>query len=239
MKSDLDLIIETLTAEKIALEEAVENAVSEFDYLIAHYHHEALIELDNKLRVLRSFKDPLHQQKAELKRRKIFLSKRDMPPGVHQEAWELMSAKWNERFKNEEQAIEELEQSANRYFTDNQLIDDALFNLYEGIYKGFNISIDERDEFVLKFENTSGQLLISTEKDIVRYEPNYIIDNRISAHLQGLGFMFDYDKGEYVYKYNFTYFKDATPIKILLSRLIFDLYKLYDINQNCTLVYYN
>ena len=44
MKNDLDLVIAALEAEKKSLQRMIKQSTAEYDYLLAHYHSEALIQ---------------------------------------------------------------------------------------------------------------------------------------------------------------------------------------------------
>ena len=236
MKSDLDLVIKVLEAEKKSIEKQIKKCLSENDYLISYYHSEALNQLNSRLTVLYQFKDPLYNERQNLKRLESFYKKK--PDFVSDsKMWNRIKENKKEKIKKQKSEFEEKVKNINTFFNDSQEIDDALFNLYEGKYKGFKLLLDQLDEFELVFTINSNRLRISTKPYWDMNEPDFILDNRIPNPIEGLGFKFDPISYKAVYEYDMNNFKDAWPIKLLLSRLFFDVYQFYDINQSAKLVY--
>jgi hypothetical protein len=232
MKQDLDLIISALEAEKRSLQKMMKNSISEYDYLIAYYHSEALIQLNNRLSILHSFKDPFYNQREELKRQKKYL--RQKPEYIKDKRlWDSIKTR---HLKEIEKRVSELESQESIIipFHDNQEIDDMLFALIEGKMSGFQIAINLYEEIIIAFTVNNNFLLIT----INMYspdDPDFVYDNRLPNPLQGLGFEFDENSNAFVYRYNLTSFKEALDIKILLARLFYDV---FHIREQITIKYF-
>jgi len=149
-----------------------------------------------------------------------------------------MQERWRERIENYRLQIEEKCRNLNTFFFDGQEIDDALFDLYEEKCKGFKLIIHDCAEITFNLKNGTLIIAISVLSDYSYLDdPDFIIDNRFSNPFIGLGFKFDVDKKQFIYNYKTDKFKEASPIKIILARLLFDVLNLYDINKSAKLIY--
>lgn len=227
MKSDLDLLIEYYEGEKLILESSVKNYLLENDYLYAHYQQEGLWRLNNQLDILKGFKDPLYNQKRDL----------------------MVSIEWSSRFKNDDyfsiykdiiaERTVELEklnkQKVHFYFNDSQVIDDALFDLYEHRIKKFRLGLSKSSDLYLYFELDihnllgisikSGSVLGMYGYDLDDYDEND--DESQLFMLKKMGFKWSNDTtGWIVYHFDMNGFKDAIAIKIILARIAYEIFGL-------------
>jgi hypothetical protein len=224
MKSDLDLLIEYYQAEKKSLESSIKNYLKELDYLYAHYQQEALWRINATLGTLQYFKDPLYYEKQELKRIAEFTKGRKLNSYLKSFYQEQLIEKENNLNKK----------SGVYYFNDDQIIDDALFNLYDGRCKQFRLCLSKPNALYLDFELQDKQILhisLITKTDLEMHgydEDDFDEDDNEGQHpiLQKLGFRYDNDLKKIVYSFNMTGFKDAIKIKILLARMAYEVYSL-------------
>ncbi|MBB6127650.1 hypothetical protein [Mucilaginibacter lappiensis] len=224
MKSDLNLLIEYYRAEKRSLESSIKAYLKEQDYLYAHYQQEALWRLNITLGTLQYFKDPLYYEKQELKRIAEFTKGRKLNSYV--------KSFYQERLIEKENSLSK--KSSVYYFNDDQVIDDALFNLYEGRCKQFRLCLSKTNSLYLYFELQDKQVLnisfiTKTILDMYGYdEYNYDEDDNESRPyvLRKLGFKWENDLNKIVYSFNMTGFKDAIQIKILLARIAYEVFSL-------------
>ncbi|WP_114937937.1 hypothetical protein [Mucilaginibacter endophyticus] len=222
MKSDLDQIIEYFEGEKENLEMSIKRSLAEYDYLYAHHQQEGLWRLNNHLGVLKRFKDPFYYKKDEIER------------------W----LKWMNSFEDSERfsfykdviaqkrsELEKLsEQQNDHYFNDSQVIDDALFDLYEKRIRKFRLRLSAEENFNLDFE-ISGELLkithqLSSHHRNLVYSTDIDDDDIASRHpLITLGFEWDTNEKKFVYHYDMNGFKEVLPVKILLSRIAYEKFR--------------
>ncbi|HVV54299.1 MAG TPA: hypothetical protein VHC47_03180 [Mucilaginibacter sp.] len=233
MKNDLDLVIDAFETEKKALQRMIKQSAWEHDHLIAYHHSEALLRLNRHLHILYSFRDPFHNERQELNRQGKFL--RNKPKDIKHRLWKFVVETHSKEI--EERKLELEAKQKKNSFNDTQEIDDLLFAIAEGSIKTFKIIVPLYDDAELQFTREGALLLICINL-YEPYEEDFILDNRIPDPLKGLGFEFNADKRSYVYQCNLTNFKDATDIKILLSRLFFDVFNGYDVRQSATLKYH-
>jgi len=221
MQSDLDLLIESYESEKRFLEHSIKDYINEFEYQFAFFHSEALSQVNSRIRVLNSFKGPLYDEKEKLER---MISM--MPKIEDYDLEKFMRARWEERIKDQENKVDQIGKQKIPGFYDSQEIDDALFGVFEGKFKKFRLLLNKEDDFYLDFELKESKLLtISIElKSILNSDNIYSEDDLNDRPFKGLGFKLSEDGNCLVYQYNMAKFKDAGPIKMLLSRIVYDIY---------------
>jgi hypothetical protein len=221
MQSDLDLLIELYEGEKQSLERMMKEYIDEFEYLAAYHHSEALAFINHQLYFLYKFKGPLHEEKERLERMIKML------PKINDEKLApYMRPHWEKGIEDQKNKVKLLSEQKSKWFNDNQEIDDALFDLYERKSKKIRLLLDSEDNFYLDFELMQNNILvISIELDAVLNSDNiFREDDTYDRPFKGLGFKLN-DKGDkLLYQYDMTGFKEATPIKMLLSRIVYDVY---------------
>jgi len=225
MKSDLDLLIEYYEDEKLALSSSIKNYLLENDYLYAHYQQEELWRLDRQLSMLYYLKDPLYLKRQELERLKEVVNR-------YQDE-DRLKLIYERRVTEKENDIKR-SQSESLYFNDTQVIDDALFNLYEGKFKKFKLCLNKASDLDIYFEmNVDDFLCISIDSQAVLEMYGYDKDNydnedteREFFTLKKMGFEQMGESEWIVYYFNMNGFKDATVIKMLLSRIAYDAFGL-------------
>jgi hypothetical protein len=221
MQSDLDLLIELYESEKSFLERCIKDYIDEFEYQFAFFHSEALSQVNSKIRILNSFKGPLYSEKEKLER---MISM--MPKIEDYDLEKFMRARWEERIKDQEGKVDQIGKQKIRRFYDSQEIDDALFGIFEGKFKKFRLLLNKEDDFYLDFElKENHMLIISIElENILNSDNIYREDDLNDSPFKGLGFKLSDDGNYLAYRYNMTRFKDAISIKMLLSRIVYDIY---------------
>lgn len=220
MKSDLDQIIEYFESEKQLLELSIKENLAEYDYLYAHYQQEGLWRLNSHLNTLKQFRDPLFNKKRDIE----------------------SSIEWMSRFENTDSgrfykrniaerklALEKLSRDrVIEYFNDSQVIDEALFDLYERRIRKFRLCLNEEDNFNIDFEITGELLRITHQPDFESSNYDYAIhfgdddDDAYRHPLEKLAFEWSADNKVLVYHYDIKEFREALPVKILLSRIIYE-----------------
>lgn len=224
MKSDLDQIIEYFESEKLALKSSIKNYLIENDFLYAHYHQEELMRLESKLATLQYFKDPSYHKKQDLQRLK------DGFEGFDDD--NRLRIIYQRRITEKENEIRKDQLSAS-YFNDAQIIDDALFDLYERRVEKFRLCLDKPSALYLYFElNVNNLLSISISSDAVLDMYGYDKENydedeeRELFILKKMGFEQSDGSDWIVYHIDMNDFKDATAIKSILARIAFDVFSL-------------
>lgn len=131
---------------------------------------------------------------------------------------------WNERLREEELKLEELKKQKAAPFYDGQVIDNALFDLIEGKLKGFSICFREDEKICIEFKLNHEFIEIALSNVYLNeFDPE---DDENYQHIgifATVGFHPN-DNGRLINKYPLNKFKDAVEIKILLARLMYDIF---------------
>jgi hypothetical protein len=240
MKSDLDELIELCEAERQLLEDCIKDNTTEWEYLHAYFHSKALFKINNQLRILHKLKDPFYEKKLELERMNEIYKKWDK---LKPES--AINAYYQKKIEDNKEKLQELNQQKDKTVYDDQKIDDALFNLSEGAYKGFILYLNLKDDLGFTFELSENNMLhISISiKNLLNVEYFFYDDENDGGVsplniFKGLGFLLNDTGNKLIYKYDMKNFKDAASIKILLSRIIYDIFAYAGLDNTASLVYF-
>ncbi|BAU53304.1 hypothetical protein [Mucilaginibacter gotjawali] len=240
MKSDLDSLIELLEAEKQFLKTCIKDNTQEWEYLHAHYHSKALFKLNGELRILKKLKDPFYDEKLELERSIEIFKKRDK-----MELYLPADSYYEKLIKEYIDKLEKLNERKSEPFYDDQKIDDALFNLLEKTNVGFVLYLGAKDNLSFTFELSADNILeislsVKNVLNVDYFFGDDADDDEIGPlnKFKGLGFSLNHTGNKLIYKYDMSGFKEASAIKILLSRAIYDIFTYAELDKPATLVYY-
>lgn len=217
MKSDLDQLLAILEDEKTSLELAIKEALTDHHYESVYQNGNALNKIRSHLYRLNSFKDPFYENEQRLKRYGGLSVKQSDP---------YMQLYWEEFVEKEQGKINELRLIRGTALIDSQEIDNAVFDLHEGKHQKFRLCLPHRSEYLqLDFALDNAHFLnisIDIKSIISDYDPDDPEENQL--HLfENLGFRTDNENGIIVCRFNMNKFKDAWDIKILLSRIVYDI----------------
>lgn len=222
MKSDLEEIIEAYELEKAELEKQISEYVEEGDYIYAHYHNKALRKINKTLDNLKSMQHPFYRLILEEKTKAKNVSKM-LVSVEYKKYFDLFGTDFFAKELQEgENKINEWQLAAVSQIHDSQEIDDALFDLVKGVLNSFKLyfksSPDIFARFILKDHIIEITLLYDTD-------PYYNYERVFGdgKQIQALGFILKEE--QWVYHYHFDQFKDALEIKIILARLIYDIFR--------------
>ncbi|MDB4921175.1 hypothetical protein [Mucilaginibacter sp.] len=180
-------------------------------------------------------KDPFYDEKVQLERM-IKIRERFNKD-------EAINAYYKEIIDKDKIKLQKLTDQRSEPFYDDQKIDDALFGLWAGIYRGFILYLNKKDNLSFTFESTDDELLdISiSAKSALNVEYFFGDDDEEDRPLnkfKGLGFALNNAGNKLIYKYDMGNFKDAIAVKILLSRIIYDIFTYAELDNPASLMYF-
>lgn len=241
MKRDLDLIIEFYEAEKQLLEQCIHDNITdvhEKDYLHAHYHQEALHKVKTRLSILNGFKGPLYGEERQLEYLKLITDNWDSNDRFLSDSLKERLTKLYQRdIEKKEQEIEEIKSRKSPFVFDNQEVDDALFDLYEGKITGFKFYLSRKINFYLNFAKTADGFLIITIDITEAVEENFSFDEEFFNTFRGLGFTSNESRSRLIWRYNMHHFKDALTVKQLMARIIYEVLGQHNCDSPAELIY--
>ena len=213
MKSDLEEVIEAYEAEKAELEREIAAYAAEGDYYYAHHHSRALKRVNARLVILNELIDP-HYSDILQEQRKIQMYKQwGVDRKIDHESY------FSNQVPLSEKKIEEWQGAALNPTYDSQEIDDAIFNLVKGNIHAFKLYFKTDPDVYLNFMAVGHHVEITLPYDL---EHEYLHIFEDINLFKSLGFSFE--NGNLVYRYNLERFKDALEIKIMLARLIYEVF---------------
>ena len=235
MKSDLEELIEAYEIEKAGLEKQISEYVEEGDYIYAHYHNKALRKINNTLDTLKHIQHPFYrlisEEKAKARNMNKMLAKEEYKKYFDRLGTDFFA----KQIQEGQTKILEWENTPISQKYDSQEIDDALFNLAEGMVSSFKVYFKSRPDiftrFTLKDHNIEITLLYDEDP---YYDYGRVFGN--GKEIKALGFTLKDE--QWVYHYHFSQFKDALEIKIILARLIYDIFY-YDKRYDSARIEYN
>ncbi len=240
VKSDLDILISALEKEKRELKKMIRQARSEYDNLIVYYHSEALLDLDRRLRVFYSFKDPYFEQKEDLKRRIKHWRRGDFMEKWSPQLRERMG-KWNdEKVKELEMQLQQLiDLPAVQSYPQTHFIDEAFLALYEKRCRSFQLVMGEEDDLHLRltFRIQKKTLTVTLKGISYEDEPDFIVEGRIPQPLKAAGFEYFEGQGKYKRTFAFAGAGDIPGVKKWLAKFIIEDSWFYWPGKKMTLKY--
>jgi len=199
-----------------------------------------LIELceAEKLYLENYIKDPFYNEKCELERVIEIYRKWD-----NLEIYSHADSYHQKQIKDNEDKLKELNKQKNKPLYDDQKIDDALFNLLNGVYKSFIFYLNIKDNLGFNFilsELNFLEISISV-KNVLKVAYFFGDDDDEWSPLnafKGLSFALNSADTKLIYKYDMKNFQDAVFVKILLSRIIYDIFTYAEFESPANLIYF-
>ena len=239
-KPDLDLLINALEKEQRSLKKMIREAAAQHDNLVVYYHSEALLDVNRRLRVFYSFKDPYFEQKEDLKRQiKHWRS------GYYMEK---MRPELRERMqkRNEEKAME-LEKQLQQLIDIPQLqslpkthfIDEALVALFEKRCRSFQLVMGEKDDLHLRITFRIRKKTLTVTLKGINYEDeaDFIVEGRIPQPLKAAGFVYNEAQNKYARTFNFADAASIPEVKKWLAKFVIEDSWFYWPGRTLTLKY--
>lgn len=227
-----------LEAESQTLDSYIKASVEESEYLNAHYNSQALFKIQSQLYTLYKLKDPFYEEKQRLEQTMKMFNKPDdtLKPPRLEAYYEIKRKEYGE-------LLRKLRKQKKEPKYDDQKLDDALFKLIEGTHNGFILFLNADNNIGITFEMLATHMLsISVNvKDVFNAE--YFFDDGDQQNIplnkfKGLGFALNANGSKLIYKYDMANFKSAVFLKILLSRIIYDLFTYAELDKPANLVYF-
>lgn len=218
MNKDLAELIIAYEQEQAELQKEIANYVAEEEFLYAHYSKKSLDLLNDQIAVLKDFQSPYHRHIAAEETMNAHLAKMLGNTTPFPGSWLAI------RLQDSERKISEWKEASLKDTYDSQEIDDAIYRLRDGGCKSFKFIFKTAPEVAAAFQIEAERIEIT-----LVYEEDAIDEYRFLLRklnkLSGLGFQQTNDLWQI--SYSLALFKDALEIKIMLSRLVYDIFR-YD-----------
>ncbi len=222
VETKLNLVIAHLEAERKSLKRMIKDAALERDNLIVYYHQEELIQLDIRLDMLYSLRDPDFRKKQNLEQYSINLKKYSKSKKGKNLRYFLKESTQKKIAAAKYQLQHLIDNPTAKSYSQTSHLENALLELFEKKIKSFRLLINEEVGFVLVFKMKRKILFIEFDTKIEFYEQDFILNERTPNPLKGFGFELNQDRKRYIRMFKFDDILEILPIKMWLSHFLID-----------------
>lgn len=218
--NQLKLLLSLYEEEKVRLQKLIDECLVETEYLMAHYHSQALYQLNGRLQTLKNIDDKLFDEKDFRQRRIDSIQKR-----IEAESSDYMKDYYVKDLQRAKEELEKLNQiSKSAILPINEtLLDEILKKLLDKKIKNLKLILKKADNLFLKF-SYSNKVLKVTLPYVKQHTKKWILyDDNINS-FKNLGFSL----GENETKLTLTLTGDKADIvnklKLVLSKIVFEIF---------------
>ena len=195
LDKDLETLINALEEEKINLRRLIDSSVKDQEFLFAHFHFEALGQVNSQLQTLRNLEDELYDEKNS-KLMGIENLKRGLERETSDRFREYMS-RMIEANQKELQRLNEIPKTHKQESGDH-VLDRHIELLLKRKLRVFRMILIKNYNLILEIKRIKGTIRI-TLPYVKRLIRNCILSDERINKFKGLGFQFT-DKGEKLIK---------------------------------------
>jgi hypothetical protein len=215
----LKLLISVYEEEKIRLQKLIDACIAETEYLMAHYHSEALHQLNGRLQTLNNIDDNLYDEK-ESRQRWI----NDLQKKIEAESLTNMKEYLEKRLQHEKEALERLNQTPKQATPGHEtLLDETLKKLVDKKIKNLRLVLKKTDNLYLRF-SYSKKVLKLTLPYVKQHTKKWILNEDHINAFKNIGF----ELAESETKLCLTLTGDKEDIlnrvQLILSKIVFEIF---------------
>ena len=218
--NQLKFLISLYEEEKVRLKKLIEECLVETEYLMAHYHSEALYQLNGRLQTLKNIDDKLFDEKNFRQRRIDGPQKQ-----IETESSDYMKDYYVKNLQHAKEEVEKINQIPKQAtIPDNRiLLDETLKKLVEKKIKNLKLILKKADNLFLGF-SYSKKVLKVTLPYVKQHTKKWILNDDNINSFKNLGF----DLAENETKLTLTLTGDKedilTKLKVILSKIVFEIF---------------
>jgi hypothetical protein len=184
LNSDLQTLIKELETEKADLLRLIDIAVKEQEFLNAHFHSEALGQINRRLQTLKNLDDELYHKKYFLERVIENLRKQ-----LQEETADNLKSMTNRLIDDKEKELNDLNQTPKKQKNDNgkSHLRDYLNHFVKGRIRGLRIIFCKTDNVLIEIRRTKAGAKL-TMPNIKKIMAENLLSDEGHLKLKGLGF---------------------------------------------------
>jgi hypothetical protein len=220
MDNNLDILLTCYEEERAKLLQLIDNFIKDEEYQLAHFHQNALYQLNGRLRTLKNISDKFHDEKIYILRKISYLEER-----INTESSEALRNNYSKEILRSREEVERLVQLSNRDEAsgDNLILSKALSDLLDKRIKGFNLILKKTDNLLLQFKYYNKILKLTIPFTKRNVKSNTLHGYPIEA-FKRLGFEFKNNDSKMVLQLSGDKEKILTKTKIVLSKIVFEIF---------------
>jgi hypothetical protein len=216
----LQTLIKELETEKAGLLRLIGEAVKEQEFLSAHFHTEALGQIDRQLQTLKNLDDELYDKKYCLE-----MGIENSRKRLIEETDDKFKSIMNRFIEEKEKELYELNQTPKRQRDINgkRHLPDYLEQFIKGKVKGLRISLSKSGNLSIEIRNSKyGNRLIM--HNIKKLEAEYLLTEERLLKMKGLGFSLNNKRDKATAILNVDRKVATEKIMRLLSIIVFEVF---------------
>ena len=214
--NQLKLLISLYEEEKAQLQKLIDECLVETEYLMAHYHSQALYQINGRLQTLKNIDDKLFDEKDFRQRRIDSLQKR-----IETEDSDYMKEYYVKDLQRAKEELEKLNQiSKTATHPDNEtLLDETLKKLVDKKVKNLKLILKKADNLFLSFSYSNRALKVT-----LPYVKQHT--KKWTLHDDNINLGFDLTESETKLILTLTGDKEdiLNRVKLILSKVVFEIF---------------
>ncbi len=182
--NDLQILIDELEAEKANLLLLIDQAVKEQEFLNAHFHSEALGQINRRLQTLKSLDDDLYDRKYLLATEIENLKKR-----LEVDSTDKVQSMIRKFIDDKEKELSELNRAPKKHKGVNgeSQLRHYLEQFVKGKIRSLRIVLSKNDKLLIEVKNSKEGIKMSMP-NIKKLQTEYLLTDERLSKLRGLGF---------------------------------------------------
>ncbi|QEC69775.1 hypothetical protein FRZ67_21645 [Panacibacter ginsenosidivorans] len=220
MDNQLKLLISLYEEEKVQLQKLIHECLGETEYLLAHYHSQALYQLNGRLQTLKNIDDKLFDQKDFRQRRIDSLQKR-----IEVESSDYMKEHYVKDLQRANEELEKLNQIPKPATSSGNetLFDETLKKLVDKKIKNLKLILKKADNLFLGFRY-SKKILKVTLPYVKQHTKKWILyDDNINS-FKNLGFNLTESETKLILTLTGDKDEILNRLKLVLSKVVFEIF---------------
>jgi hypothetical protein len=227
----LKTLIEELEKEKEDLQRLIDEAVKEQEFLNAHFHFEALGQINSRLQTLKNLDDELYDKKYFLE-----IAIENARKRLNDESDDFLKSMTNRFIEEKEKELKDLNQIPKKQKTINSksLLLDYLEQFIKGKVRGLRVILSKSDSISIEIRNSKDGTKL-TMPNIKKLEAQYLLTEERLLKMKGLGFSLNNKRDKAIAILNVDRKVASEKIMRVLSIIVFEVFYFKELDNEAVI----
>jgi len=228
---DLQTLIKELETEKAGLLRLIDEAVKEQEFLSAHFHFEALRQINRQLQTLKNLDDELYDKKHFLE-----MGIENSRKRLKEETDDRIKSMMNRFIEEKEKELHELNQTPKKPKDINgkSHLRDYLEQFIKGKVRGLRIILNKNDNLSIEIRNSKDGTKL-TIPHVKKLKAEYLLTEERLLKMKGLGFSLNNKGDKAITVINVDKKVVTERIMRLLSIIVFEVFYFKELDDEATI----
>jgi hypothetical protein len=218
--NNLNTLIAYYEEEKVRLLQLIDNYAKEEEYQLAHFHQEALYQLNRRLQTLKNIDDK-HYDEKYFKQNII----KSLEERLNSESSEYMREFLTQELSKKKEELTRLNEHPVQPNDsgDKLILDEVLSKLLERKVRSFKLILKKSDNLFLQFNYYNKALKVSLPF-VKLHKKKMTLHNGAISSFNHLGFSFTVNENKLVLRLKGDKDEILNKLKIILSKIVFEIF---------------